>query len=126
MPNIPFFLGSANSEDFSNRSREVSEKGKFWAEASKNLKAVLENDAKNQDSRVYFAGDTLCIDGKKILYLLNLDGKGSITSIRQQPWVKNSRVHLPDFITQMVQEIYMVTKGYDQYFREKKKDIVWV
>ncbi len=129
MPNVPFPLRGGDFKDFSIREKEEALVGKFWAEVSRNLQAVLASDAKNQDCRVYFAGGTLCVDGKNTLYMLHINGVGSVNSIRQKPWFKNRKVYQPDFITQLVQRVYLQAKGteeYAPYFVENHKDIAWV
>lgn len=126
MPNIPFPLRGGTFTDYANREREIAQKGKFWAVVERNLRAVLDNDAKNQDLRVYFGGGTLCIDGKNSLYMLSISGKGSIAPTNPPSWNRNCLVILPDFITQLVQQLYLQTKGPNEYFENNYKDIAWV
>lgn len=129
MPNVPYPLRGGDFRDYAIRAREIASKGKFWEVVTRNLKAVLASDAKNQDCRVYFAGWTLCIDGKNALYMLHITGRGSVSRNSPQPLFKKSKVYQPDFITQLVQEVYLQSKGgeeYYPYFKENCKDIAWV
>lgn len=126
MPNVPYPLRGGDFKDYSDRDKEIALKGKFWAKIHKNLLAVKYADAKNQDSRVYFAGGTLCVDLPHALYLMSVSGKGFITSLQNFPAPVSKKVYLPNFILQLVQAIYLDTMGMTDYFKENYKDIAWV
>jgi len=93
---------------------------KFWVHIERNLRDVLNH--RHQDLMMYFAGGTLCIDGKNALYMLHINGKGSVNPMNG-PLLKNSMVIMPDYITSLVQKVYLQAKGATGYYREESKDL---
>lgn len=125
MPNIPFPFRGGDFNDFAQREKEIALKRKFWAVIEKNLRAVIDNNPKDQEYRIYFVGGSLCLDVKDHLYILGINGVGSVNAITLVPTSK--KVYLPDFITQMVQQVYIQEKdSMGDYFRSTRKDIAWV
>jgi|WetSurMetagenome_2_1015567.scaffolds.fasta_scaffold699013_2 hypothetical protein len=85
---------------------------KFWKHVEERLNNI-------EDTCAYFAGGTLSIPlgmnkkGKGIGICLNLSGKGFVLSN-----LKNTQVYMPDYITQLVQEIYLKYKGKTEHYIE--------
>lgn len=93
---------------------------KFWKRIEQNLRAVLNNDEASQTMSMYFTGGSLCLDGEKALYILRVCGLGSVNPLNR-PSKFNARVIMPDYITRLVQGIYLKEKGRTEYYSENAK-----
>lgn len=71
-------------------------KNKFWDH--------VENRLLTEEGSIYFVGGTLCVDFVKSGIGMNLDGKGFVYG-GSDKFRRNSRVYLPDYITEMVRKI---------------------
>lgn len=73
-----------------------------------------------ENTGAYYAGGTLSLPlgvsatGVPRGICLHVDGTGFVLSD-----IKNTRVYLPDYITDLVRDIYVKTKGYTNYYLEK-------
>lgn len=85
---------------------------KFWKHVEEALLDI-------ENRYAYYAGGTLSLSlgknkvGEERGICLNLNGKGFVLSN-----IKNTYVYLPDFITKLVQEVYLKYRGRTEYYIE--------
>ena len=82
---------------------------KFWSH--------IESRLEKMEGSIYFAGGTLCVDLPKGGVGMNLNGKGFVFG-NNYPFMKNSKVYLPEHITQKVRETYLEVKGCTDHYKE--------
>lgn len=88
-------------------------KNKFWNHVEERLR--------KRDTNMYFMGRTLSVAlSTKSGIALNLDGKGFIFGSIRSGF--NDRIYQPDYITEMVIDIYRETKG-ERALKEQMDDL---
>lgn len=90
----------------------------MWSHVEEDLKKILYNTGGSG----YYVGGTLMLklgkngQGKTREIGLNINGRGFVLSVPTPTHLKNDRVYLPSYITELTRKIYLKEKGYTPYF----------